>query len=114
MNENEQVYEFQPPKPYHPQSRFGSGVQAADRAWPNLAAYYGEGFQVNFTTWDLLDSLAARVKELEDEEMMGREIARRYDAQTKRMVQDIFGEPEQPVKPGWLKRLLFRLRGWSK
>lgn len=54
------------PTPFHPQQRFGSGVQPAALTYPNLATYYGEDFVVRFTTLDLLDSLAARVADLEE------------------------------------------------
>lgn len=107
VHQNEQVYEFQPPKPYHPQSKFGSGVEAAAQVYPNLAAYYGREFMAHFTTWDVCDSLAARIKELEDQGALGMEIAKRYDAQFQRMVTDIFAEPAKPV---WWKRVLVRVK----
>jgi hypothetical protein len=52
-----------PQQPLHPQQKFGSGFSTWAQAYPNLAAY---GYDVNFTVMDMLDSLAARVKLLEE------------------------------------------------
>lgn len=111
MSENEQVYEFQPPKPFHPQQRFGSGVQPAALAYPNLAKYYGEQFAVTFTTLDLLDSLAARVALLENQPRETMLDALRSLSLTSE------GAGEATLyKPAWWKRVLLRvgMLWWQK
>lgn len=102
--ENEQVYEFLPPKPFHPQSKIGSGILADELAYPNLAAYYGRDWRANFTTIDLLDSLAARVKIIESQPHEDIYQALRQISLT----------PDQPVKVPWYGRLLLKLTSWSK
>ena len=100
----------EPPKPFHPQSKHGTGVLPAAVAYPNLAAFYGQDFPATFTTLDLFDSLAARVKELEDKanEPPSMQV---WDAMARI---NLTAQPEQPIKPSWWKRVIFRFRGKDK
>lgn len=94
------VHRNEPPKPFHPQQNFGLSTWAQN--YPNLHAY---GYDPTFTVMDILDSLAARVKMLDNAFQ-----AIEYDAKEMRELVEVLTTAAeaweaQQKRSGWFKTL---------